>query len=100
MIGRDCIDDFSKVQILFVGTTCGIGKLPKSFKFCILNHWPSQGLRYVYYLWKSFLAEYIIYNILISQFFFLQNWMADKEEVQLVDMVLRIRNKLAEAIGI
>ena len=32
--------------------------------------------------------------------FFLQNWMADKEEVQLVDMVLRIRNKLAEAIGI
>ena len=49
---------------------------------------------------KVFLAEYIIYNILISQFFFLQNWMADKEEVQLVDMVLRIRNKLAEAIGI
>ncbi len=30
-------------------------------------------------------------------FFNLQNWMRDKEEVQLVDMVLRIRNKLAEA---
>ena len=26
-----------------------------------------------------------------------QNWMEGKEEVQLVDMVLRIRNKLAEA---
>ena len=27
----------------------------------------------------------------------IENWMADKEEVQLVDMVLRIRNKLTEA---
>lgn len=27
----------------------------------------------------------------------IENWMADKEEVQLVDMVLRIRNKLVEA---
>ena len=28
---------------------------------------------------------------------YFQNWMEGKEEVQLVDMVLRIRNKLAEA---
>jgi len=27
----------------------------------------------------------------------IEHWMADKEEVQLVDMVLRIRNKLEEA---
>ena len=30
-------------------------------------------------------------------FLFIKNWMQDKEEVQLVDMVLRIRNKLTEA---
>ena len=49
---------------------------------------------------KFFGRMHYLQHFNFTNFFFLQNWMADKEEVQLVDMVLRIRNKLAEAIGI
>ena len=51
-----------------------------------------------------YLCRYVTFRIArlhIEKYFqvclIFQNWMADKEEVQLVDMVLRIRNKLAEA---